>query len=822
MPSASGLAPSATGPPFEALRPPLAPWLQDYLGSKSFLRSTPVQASTIPLLLKQHKDVIVEAVTGSGKTFAYLLPLIQTLLGETAYGDEASNEAGPSSLPFKDGLHSLILLPTRELAIQVFAVLEEVLASTPSHLAARIRPQLLVGGGRTRYHTSGKRRGINEKGEEVESEDDGIGQANNAASDYARFRRDGSNVLIGTPGRVEELLGKSVARGKCKTLQLLVLDEADRLLDLGFWPSLTSILDAMPKQRRTALFSATMSDALDQLVRVGLRNPVRVTVKVEMKGRAKANGADSGVTSQEARMPATLRNYFLVAPHHLKLLQFVRLLCTHTEQDNARRIIVFFATCRQVEYFYKVLSESPALCDARIKLYSLHGKQDPKRRTAVFKSFTEDVPLGFGHEHASSVLFCTDVASRGLDLPNVDLVVQFDPPIDPKVFHHRIGRTARAGNEGQAVCLLGEGSEENYPAFLKMRGIRGERYGRLLGDSPSQVSRKPPAEPEGEDDVAQETSALSLASSLRQQSLDDLATHDLFVLALVSYIRAYGKHEARFIFPLKDVLASIGGIARSWGGVRLPRMGELKAARSDKKKRKGGDKLEADDIQAALPSSSAAVAPASEDGWLGEKIDVETWAYKDPAREAARLEKLRSQRQRTANIAEEAGSDSSDDEADGKEPSSKSNVAQRKRMRKAEEQYEDAWSHQKRRKERRDERRTKKSRRREAIHKNKLAAEEAEMARVKKALGKEIDEEEEEQEDDWAADEREHRRKQRAQKKEASRLAGERGQGGRKGDSDEEMEMDGGGDDSEGSGAEGVAADQTASAGGAADFFSGL
>lgn len=745
--SGDGHSVTASGPPFASLQPPLSPWILDHLNASSFHRSTPVQASTIPILSKKTKDVIVEAVTGSGKTLAYLIPLLE-IIGRQEVSDEEDKDARIAAIQRDDGIRAVILLPTRELAIQVYAVLQNLLETAPDLVTASVRPQLVVGGGKTHHHTHNQQEG---------EEDDGVGTgANTPQQDFARMRKDRSNVLIGTPGRMQELLGKSITRSKAKALDLLVLDEADRLLDLGFMPSLTSILATLPKQRRTALFSATMSDALNQLVSLGLRNPVRITVKVEAK-------AGKAAASHDARIPSSLQNFFLVSPRHAKVSQLVKLLQAEPTQYNTRKIVVFFATCRQVEYFYKVLSE---LQDVRnCRFFSLHGKQNPTRRGAVFRSFVDDQITDAAASSSTtfapaSVLLCTDVASRGLDLPDLDLVIQFDPPLDPKVFNHRIGRTARAGKSGRAVCLLSEGSEDGYVDFMKLRGVHSVRYPYLKHKT---------------DDDDDEAAIASLSTRLRKQNLADLATHDLFVLALVSYIRAYGKHEARFIFPLKDLVADVRGLARSWGGVRLPRMSELK-----------NETRSAD----------------TENGWLDGPVDLQTWGYKDAAREKARLAKLEeaSAKKSVAATGDDADADGDSDADSDSGHAHSSNTSRKKRMRGADDQHAEAWSNQKQRKERRDERREKKQRKKKAIWEAKLAEED----RKKKEQ-----EEAEEEEDGFSSDEREFKKARRLQRREQAREAGERGVRGEKkrdksgddgfemgGVSDDEMQ----GDDGDGQG----------------------
>ncbi|PWW80229.1 DEAD-domain-containing protein [Tuber magnatum] len=218
-----------------SLTPPLSPWLHTALQTLSFERMTPVQASTIPLFLG-NKDVVVEAVTGSGKTLSYLLPLIQRLSGT----ERRRHRIG-----------GIVIIPTRELAGQIFSVLSSLLQFQPPSEAG-LKAQLLRGG------------------------------EGDARSDLQAFLRDGPDILVCTPGRLEELLGSRYVVISGDTFEMLVLDEADRLLDLGFSEVLAGIMARLPKQRRTGLFSASVTEAVvGGLVRSGLRNPVKVVVKVK-------------------------------------------------------------------------------------------------------------------------------------------------------------------------------------------------------------------------------------------------------------------------------------------------------------------------------------------------------------------------------------------------------------------------------------------------------------------------------------------------------------------------------------------------------------
>ena len=232
---------------WDSLSTPLSKPIRNALSLLSFDQMTPVQSATIPLFLK-HKDVIVEAVTGSGKTLAFIIPVLEILLKRYAQGEVWGKHA----------IGAIILSPTRELAKQIFDVTSTFMNTIHAHLnegsesndSSPVLSQMLFIGG------------------------------TDVKEDIQAFQKNGAQILIGTPGRLEDLLKKTQIF-KTKELEVLVLDEADRLLDMGFEQSLNAIMKLLPRQRRTGLFSATMNDALNELVRAGLRNPVKVVVKVE-------------------------------------------------------------------------------------------------------------------------------------------------------------------------------------------------------------------------------------------------------------------------------------------------------------------------------------------------------------------------------------------------------------------------------------------------------------------------------------------------------------------------------------------------------------
>ncbi|OJT07859.1 ATP-dependent rRNA helicase SPB4 [Trametes pubescens] len=596
----------------------LTPWILDVIHSMGHTQMTPVQASTIPLFMK-HKDVVVEAVTGSGKTLAFVIPILEKLIRREH--KLAKNEIG-----------ALIISPTRELATQIHSIFSLFLSSQPSRHAASPSPDEASG-----------------SNVQLEPEYPSpllmISSDSPPAEDLQRFLSTGADIVIGTPGRVEEfLLGKGKNVVSVKELEVLVLDEADRLLDLGFQAALSRILTHLPKQRRTGLFSATMTDAdaLSELVRVGLRNPARIVVKVQSKKLKGKTIAADGTTKvereviEERRIPANLQNYYMPCLASEKLVQLTRILRYEVQQQKSARFIVYFATCACVDYFYRVLSP---LMPPNTTLFSLHGHLPPSARTRTLANFATSAAL----PSAPSVLLATDVAARGLDLPNVDVVIQFDPPADPKAFSHRCGRTARAGRSGTAWVLF-VGREVDYVEFMSVRKIPMKERRPFNKDGSVRC---------GDDMDAEDPEVQTAMQTIREKLLTDRALSDKAVKAFVSFARAYSKHEASYIFRLKDL--DMVGLAKSFGLLRLPRMPELK-------------KL-------------------SRDGWQDADVDWNTFAYVDKAQETKRLA-----------------------EAAAKATPTAEDIERRKAANAEKQKLNSAWSDKMKQREERDKRKEKKDR----------------------------------------------------------------------------------------------------------------
>ncbi|KAH3975998.1 ATP-dependent rRNA helicase SPB4 [Parastagonospora nodorum] len=509
---------------FSALTPALSEWIIDAVDAMGFVKTTPVQHAAIPMFMK-NSDVVVEAVTGSGKTLAFLIPIVERLLRQDA----------PTK---KHHVGAIIISPTRELATQIHTVLSSLLkfhapsaamlepddedtdmedADTPPKPTfppgtLKAVPQLLLGGSVT------------------------------PAQDLSAFLKKSPNILIGTPGRLLELLRSPHVHCPQSSFDALVMDEADRLLDLGFKEDLQKIISRLPKQRRTGLFSASMSEAVDQLIRVGLRNPVRIAVKV----KARATGEDGKI--EDKRTPASLQMSYLVTPPSHKIPAMKKILSSL--QPQPQKSILYLSTCFSVDYFQHVLPEVLQGYD----IVPLHGKHPDKVRRKNFNKFVDSV--------TPSILLTTDVAARGLDIPSVDLVFQLDPPSDPKTFIHRCGRAGRAGRRGLAVTFLNPGREEDYIEFLQVR------------QTPISPLTTPEITVTDEDSKA-------VTSKIRKKVREDRALFDKAQRGFVSWVRAYSKHTASSIFRIDDL--DWTELGNAWGLLTLPGMPELKKWQGDKR-----------------------------------------------------------------------------------------------------------------------------------------------------------------------------------------------------------------------------------------------
>lgn len=417
-----------------------------------------------------------------------------------------------------------------------------------------------------------------------------VGGTTKAAEDLSTFLRLSPNLLIGTPGRLAELLSSPYVKAPSSSFEVLVMDEADRLLDLGFSQELTRILGYLPKQRRTGLFSASLSEAVERLITVGLLYPHKITVRVKSL-------KDGGII-QERKTPMSLQMSYIVTPASHKMPALCQLL--EKLEPRPTRIIVFFSTCYAVKYFARVLH---GVLPPGFSIVSLHGKLEPQVREKNFERFVNAT--------SPTVLLTTDVAARGLDIPQVDLVVQHDPPTDTKVFIHRCGRAGRAGRRGLAVVMLQPGREEGYVQLLDVR------------QTPITPLEKPSI-------AVTDAEAEEVSAKMRAKAQADREIFQLAQRAFVSWARSYIEHQAHSIFRVSDL--DWVDLAKGYGLLELPKMPEVKGL----------------------------------DRSLGLGIDTESVPFKDKAREKKRLEELEKWRkEKAAREAQRANNSNNGGAGDG-------------------------------------------------------------------------------------------------------------------------------------------------------------
>lgn len=357
---------------------------------------TPVQAEVVPAVLAG-RDVQVQAPTGSGKTLAFVLPLLQRLIGEGQRGSRT--------------VRQLVLVPTRELAEQVASVFNQHgrgLARAPKVVVAiggvSINPQMLA-------------------------------------------LRGGADVLVATPGRLLDLLEHNALL--LDGVHALVLDEADRLLDLGFGEQMAQLLKLLPRQRQTLLFSATYAEDADALALASLRDPLQVRLR---DGQQAPDIVQRAIVVDESRRNALLQ--------HL------------AEHEGWEQVLVFVASQRTSENL------AQKLVKAGIQAEALHGDLGQGRRSRVLQGFADG---------RVKWLVATDVAARGIDIAGLPLVVNYDLPRSSEDYLHRIGRSGRAGASGMAISLVTAASQAHMRLIEKRHRLRLVRE-QVAGFEPQDVA----------------------------------------------------------------------------------------------------------------------------------------------------------------------------------------------------------------------------------------------------------------------------------------------------------------------------------------------
>jgi len=552
-------------------------------GGMGFEKPTLIQEKAIPAL-SEGRDVLLKSQTGSGKTLAFGLPIIDSL---------AKREP---RLTREDGLQALILTPTRELCFQVSEVLRQ--ACKPFYW-------ILVGsllGGEKRK------------------------------SEKARLRK-GVNVLIATPGRLidhlkhTKTLSESIEKS---SPNWLVLDEADRLTDPGFSKQLEEILDWMDekcvdsakRKMQTVLCSATLSKQVKALINRSLKDPVVIEVETNSSvGGQEAMPADEDLDRLEvnesdvAVLPSTLMQHYVIVESKDRLSGLSAFILRQVRRYNFNVKIVLFVSCRAVvEFLHEVLSkiswppvregqeERPKDVGLGTRWWKLHGSINQEGRRAAVSEFSKA---------RHGVLICTDVAARGLDLPFVDWIIQYDPPSEVSEYIHRVGRTARSGRRGSALLFLAP-QEEDYLKILRSRGVKlsqmhlntilkslciyAKESGSLDPVGSEMMKRRSPEVMSIARRITVDTSA---ALAMLQIKLEDLVSSPsekegskssrmdgnmspLKILAedaFVAYIRAYAVHskESKMVFQPKQL--HFGHVARSFA-LREPPKGASALSKS--------------------------------------------------------------------------------------------------------------------------------------------------------------------------------------------------------------------------------------------------
>ena len=355
----------------------LAPAQLSACKSLGYNEPTPIQRQAIPVILSG-RDVIGCAETGTGKTAAFFLPIIQKL----------SERSRP-------GLRVLVLAPTRELALQIQKNYGEINRTKTN------RSVIAIGGANIRTQISELRMG--------------------------------ASVLIATPGRLLDLTERGSVN--LSTIEVLVLDEADRMLDMGFLPAIRRVLAMLPTKRQTLLFSATMSASIEQLARSTMKEPK--LIEVNQRGQAATMVEQTAYHVEQHSKTALL----------LELLE--------KEREPFERVLVFTRTRRGAERLSHILKARDH------SVNRIHADRSQPQREAALREFSDG---------RARVLVATDIAARGLDVDSVSHVINYDVPAAPEDYVHRVGRTGRAGNQGKAITIVAPVDELSMRAIERLTG----------------------------------------------------------------------------------------------------------------------------------------------------------------------------------------------------------------------------------------------------------------------------------------------------------------------------------------------------------------
>ncbi|KAF2166022.1 hypothetical protein M409DRAFT_66916 [Zasmidium cellare ATCC 36951] len=547
----------------------LSPTLAGHLLKKLDIKApTAIQRKAVEQLCKDDTDAFIQAQTGSGKTLAYLLPVVERIATISRRMKDTGQDFNRHS-----GLFAIILAPTRELSKQISTVLDSLLSC---------------------YHwiVTGTVQG----GEKKKSE-------------KARLRK-GLNILVATPGRLADHLNNTETLD-VSMVRWLVLDEGDRLMELGFEQDLQKIISVLnlrsrkrqettipglPDRRTTVLCSATIKSNVEQLQSMSLKNPISIVVD------ASENVGESAAEENNFSAPAQLKQSYAIVPAKQRLVTLTAVLKqTFKRKGSVMKCIVFISCADSVDFHFEILTRSgrrdategdsdksgdhntntkpskhlkkPGSIpqgntiseirtqgqasfsgkDNTVQVFRLHGSLQQATRTSTLKAYTQC--------EEPAILVCTDVASRGLDLPNVDLVIEYDPAFSKDDHLHRIGRTARAGRDGRAMIFLQPGCEEGYVDVLKEARPRN-----LTRHDADELLKKGFGNNKGseESDNGWEVRATDWQLGVERWAIDNPKHLEQARRAYQSHVRAYATHVAaeRHIFNMQEL--HLGHLAKAF------------------------------------------------------------------------------------------------------------------------------------------------------------------------------------------------------------------------------------------------------------------
>ena len=373
------------------------PELNEGLISMGFEKPTPIQEQAIPKIIKGH-DLVACAQTGTGKTAAYLLPVINNIV-----------------INGTNNLHTLIIVPTRELAIQIDEAVQGLT------YFASLSSIAIYGG--------------------------------NNGNSFDQERKalvHGAQIIIATPGRLISHLSQGYV--KMDSLQTLILDEADRMLDMGFYDDINRIISFIPSERQTLLFSATMPSRIRTLASKILRNPEQINIAVSKPAEGVEHGAYVVYETQK-----------------------VELLKNQITEGLSTSIIVFASTKEKVKLLERELLRN------NFKVAAIHSDLEQAERNDVMRQFKS---------HKINALIATDILSRGIDIDSIGMVINYDVPADAEDYIHRVGRTARAEAKGKAITFV---SAEDQRKFKRIEDFLG--YEILKLQPPAAIGEVPAYNP---------------------------------------------------------------------------------------------------------------------------------------------------------------------------------------------------------------------------------------------------------------------------------------------------------------------------------------